>query len=186
MLRRIYMILMLLAAQIVPASIAQAAAGVTWKGNGHTYQAIYVPTGLSWTQAFMRVRMRGCGWYLATITSKAENDFVFGLMAGHPEFFMYGIFGPWLGAFQTNSTKEPAGNWRWVTEEKFVYTNWSAGSPNDISGSYPDFAPGIDAGDPEGFLQFFSSNTWNDLNVNALPRGYIAEFDAAHKKSCTP
>jgi hypothetical protein len=114
-----------------------------WSGNGHLYEVRVDPNGLSWPQALLRADALGCGWYLATITSAAENAFVFGLVARQRGIIAGpgGIVGPWLGAFQTNRTDEPAGGWRWVTEERFGFTNWNRGEPNDANaaarGAYP-------------------------------------------------
>jgi hypothetical protein len=44
-------------------------------GNGHWYSVRLVPEGLNWTQA--RVLAHGLGGHLATMTSEAENDWVF-------------------------------------------------------------------------------------------------------------
>lgn len=106
---------------------------VRWSGNGHLYEVRVDSNGVGWVQAHLRARALGCGWYLATITSAAENAFVGGLLAKRP-----GIFdgaGPWIGGFQKSGRDEPAGGWRWVTEEAFGYTNWRAGEPSDGGGA---------------------------------------------------
>jgi hypothetical protein len=122
-----------------------------------------------------------------TITSPEENRFVFGLIAGKPQFFVEGNYGPWIGGFQTDSKVEPGGHWRWVTGEPFSYTDWAAGKPDNGSGGDPLLEPGIPPGQGEGFLHYYGpSGGWNDLNVNAQPHGSILEFDQEHKKSCTP
>ena len=58
------------------------AAPVQWDagsgGNGHYYEAVQVPDGVSWTAA--SALANGAGGYLATITSEAENNFVFALV----------------------------------------------------------------------------------------------------------
>src|SRR5688572_13335244 len=76
---------------------------VQWSGNGHLYELRYDPQGLSWMQAQLRASLLGCGWYLATITSAAENAFLTRLAGSRPEVFdSDGGHGPWLGAFQKN------------------------------------------------------------------------------------
>ena len=47
-------------------------------GNGHFYEAIAVPEGISWTDASEAANLKG--GYLVTITSQAENDFVHDLI----------------------------------------------------------------------------------------------------------
>jgi hypothetical protein len=165
------------------------AAPVTWVkeagGNGHVYEAVYVAGGLNWVQAQLAAAARGCGWYLATITSVAENKFVFGLIRNKPKFFVEGFNGPWLGGFQASSRSEPKGDWRWVTSESFSYTNWVVGQPNDYVAGDSIMEPGVPTGQQEGFLHYiFKAGQWNDLNVNAQPVGFIAEFDTVRQKVC--
>jgi hypothetical protein len=153
-------------------------------GNGHWYQAVLVPARINWVEAQLRAQERGCGWHLATITSSAEDDFVFGLIANREEFFVVEtppINGPWLGGFQKNSTAEPDGEWRWVTKEEFEYTNWGVEEPNNNGAGCPaDLCPGVVDGS-EDFLHYkriVSTEdipTWNDAHVNALLSGYILE-----------
>jgi hypothetical protein len=146
---------------------------VRWSGNGHLYEVRHDPAGLSWPQALLRSQALGCGWYLVTITSKAENDFVFGLAAERPEVFdAAGGSGPWLGAFQKNALDEPAGNYRWVTEEPFAYANWNPGEPNN-------------SGD-EAFVNSHRRGTWNDAagRYAVTVKGFIVEFDEARRAAC--
>ena len=95
---------------IVLATISASAALATpvqWKvadgGNDHWYDVILKPEGLpqiSWTQA-KDLTDADPNWHLATITSQAENDFVFNLVDG-PSFWtpIAGSFqGPFLGGF---------------------------------------------------------------------------------------
>ena len=152
------------------------AAPVRWSGNGHLYEVRHVPEGLSWPQALLRAEALGCGWHLATPTSAAENAFVFGLARKRPEVFTGGgILGPWLGGFQKNARDEPAGGWRWVTEEAFTYVNWNRGEPNDIRND-------------EAFLNFWDDGAWNDVDafgtIGELPKGFIVEFDTARQSRC--
>jgi hypothetical protein len=164
---------------------------VQWKksegGNNHFYEAVLVPDGIDWVEAHLAVTARGCGWHLATITSQAEDEFVFGLIANKDEFFVPDyepVHGPWLGGFQRNSTEEPDGQWRWVTSEAFEYTNWGAGEPNNS--------------DSEDFLHYKRVNfglgdqpAWNDVNANILFSGnvqlpgYIAELEVPRPKFCS-
>lgn len=149
------------------------AAPVRWSGNGHLYEVRHDPAGVAWPQALLRSQALGCGWYLVTITSRAENDFVFGLAADHPEVFdAAGGSGPWLGAFQKNALDEPAGNWRWVTEEPFAYTNWNPGEPSN--------------GGDEAFVNSYLRGTWNDSagRYASTVKGFIVEFDEARRAAC--
>ena len=147
---------------------------VRWSGNGHLYEVRVAtePEGVGWVQALLRAQALGCGWYLATITSKAENDFVFALAAQHPEVFdAVGGHGPWIGGFQKNGLDEPAGNWRWVTDEPFRFKNWNPGEPNDSNGG-------------EGFINTYREGTWNDAQESDTLKGFIVEFDKGRQAAC--
>src|SRR3954449_7611486 len=99
---------------LLPIPISPVSATVVpWPVNGHQYEAVLVSQGLSWFDAEQAVEARGCGWYLATLTSKAEDQFVFGLFKKNQNFFIESN-GPWLGGYQKDSRDEPRGSWAWV------------------------------------------------------------------------
>jgi hypothetical protein len=111
--------------------------------NGHSY---YRSTGT----AFWSVAKQNCinmGGYLVTVTSAAENNFIFGLWPSG-----------WIGL--TDEVTE--GQWRWVTGETYSYTSWNGGEPNNAGN--------------EDYVQFVGSGKWNDLPNNvSLP--YVIEFN---------
>lgn len=134
-------------------------------GNNHEYLAVPLANGSSWHGA--QAIAVSHGGYLATITSKTENDFVFSLIEG-PEFWS-GLAGPWIGGYQPPGSPEPAGGWRWVTDEAFSYMNWHepTGEPNNAGGF-------------ENSIHFVRSSIngasrWNDFNGNANPVAFIIE-----------
>src|SRR4051812_48196574 len=118
------------------------AAPMPWKVNRHLYDLVPVPAGIGWFDAQTAVEARGCGWYLSTITSAAEDAFIFGLYKGKAAFFTNGN-GPWLGGFQRNSRAEKTGNWRWVTSEPFTYVDWAKGEPSNNTAGRQDTEPGV-------------------------------------------
>ena len=150
-------------------------------GNGHYYDVIAAPGGIAWNAA--SAAATGMGGYLATITSAAENNFVFSL-ANNPSYYVdvnggNRAVGPWLGGYRTGSL---ASNFAWVTAESFTYTDWASGEPNDTNGD-------------ENNIQYIgkcASNatscalaaTWNDLSSGSdtyygqLPVGYVVEYNA--------
>lgn len=111
--------------------------------NGHSY---YRSTG----SAFWTIARQNCvsmGGYLVTITSAAENSFIFNLWPSG-----------WIGL--TDEVNE--GQWRWVTGETYSYSSWNPGEPNNAGN--------------EDYVQFVGSGRWNDLPNNvSLP--YVLEFD---------
>ncbi len=137
-------------------------------GNGHFYEAVLAPT--TWSEAELAARERG--GHLATISSAAENDFVFELVDS-PEFWTgFGggfccSWGPWLGG------RREGNGFRWITDEPFSYSNWLPGEPNNSSGV-------------ENSLHFFADTTgsraptWNDFFDLPAWRlnGYVVEFES--------
>ncbi len=151
-----------LAVQWIPAS----------GGNGHYYQAILQPGGISWDAA--QTNALNAGGYLASITSSNENNFIYGLIGGTTAYWTDdsgGGDGPWIGGVKLPGPLSPT-NWTWDTGEAFTYQNWAWGQPNNING-YQDH------------IQFYSysgliSNTWNDAaNIldEAYVPGYIIEYN---------
>lgn len=139
-------------------------------GNDHYYQAINSPSGISWTNA--NAAAVAAGGYLCTLTSQAENNFVYSLV-DNPIYWQFDGFntqGPHLGGIQVGGP-EPAGGWQWVTGEAWSFTNWAAPTQPDNNGGN------------ENFLQFFGpgnqrANLWNDVSASAaFSRGYVIEFN---------
>jgi probable HAF family extracellular repeat protein len=154
---------------------AARAQWVTWNtadgGNGHQYQAVAGTPFLTWAMADELAQAQG--GYLATLTSSAENDFIFRLIDA-PQFWNDSIngSGPAIGGFQADGSPEPGDGWRWATDEPWVYTNWLPGEPDNGAG-----------GLFEDRLHFFSgfqigirANTWNDIGRDdANLGGYVVE-----------
>jgi hypothetical protein len=157
---------------MLPTSLSFAVP-VQWAGNGHWYEAVYVPGGISWTDAKNAASSVLAGGYLATISSEAENTFVFSLI-DEDKYWYYGTpnggsFGPWLGG----TYQESEGVWQWVTGELWDYTNWFPGQPDNWMGV-------------ENYLHFYvnvspsRAATWNDLSNWPLQPvkgiyGYVVE-----------
>jgi hypothetical protein len=169
---------------ILLAACPAGAQWVRWEpsagGNGHWYQAVRNTNAANWTQVNELARAEG--GYLATITSAAENAFVFSLV-DFPEFFQAvgGGAGPAIGGFQPDGSPEPGGGWTWVTGEAWGYSNWAP--PGHGFPQMPDNAGGKVN---ENRLHFFSgaqgvpAPTWNDLpDWDANLGGYVVERDTA-------
>jgi len=142
--------------------------------NGHRYQAMYVPGGISWNDA--NSAAMAAGGNLAAITSQGINDYIFSLVRDDDRFwYSDGQFttGPWFGGYQPDGSPEPGGGWRWVGGEPWNYTHWFTSMPDNWQGSSTNNA--------ESKLHFYSTgstraSTWNDTN-GVWAAGYIAEFD---------
>jgi hypothetical protein len=156
------------------ASAAQAQQAVQWKvsdgGNGHWYQWSRQASGISWTAARSQCTSRG--GHLATPTSLPENQFVFDLTL--PTTSWLNRFGPWLGGFQPSGSPEPAGGWRWVTEEVWDCTAWWPGEPTNFYCTSP-------GEDKLHFIDYAAN--WNDITDEAgdcegFNWSYVIEWDA--------
>ncbi|RPJ36526.1 MAG: hypothetical protein EHM35_07980 [Planctomycetaceae bacterium] len=139
-------------------------------GSGHFYEPVLVPAGIDWEGANDAAIDRG--GYLATVTSAAENTFVYGLVDDSVFWRPTGPDngeGPFLGGYKEPATSDPAANWHWVTGEPWDYTNWV-----EIEPSGPEL---------QNRLHFFGyyrrmGSLWNDVwNVNYLENGYVVEFN---------
>jgi hypothetical protein len=124
---------------------------------GHQYRLVETP--MAWHEA--AAHCDGIGGHLVTINSQAENDFVWG---------QFGDYYHWLGA----TDEECEGEWRWVTEEPFDYSNWAPGEPNNCC---PPTHCGGDECTAEHYLAWASPSDgrWNDVPDGTLV--FVCEWD---------
>lgn len=145
-------------------------AALPFTGNGHYFEFIS-STDISWTAAFTAANTKtyfGLQGYLATITSSAENTFVYSKI---------NAFG-WLGG--SDATSE--GVWKWVcgpeNGTQFWQGTYSGG--NAVGGMYNNWAVNQpDNWSPgEHYLNFWSGDHWNDYpNVaTGSIAGYVVEY----------
>ena len=163
-----------LLAAILLASLAATtnAALVEWPasqgGNGHFYEAVAVSQPITWSAA--NIAAQSAGGYLVTITSQAENSFVFSLIDDPIYWYSgYNLRGPWIGGYQPPGSPEPDGGWSWVTGEPFVYSNWDAAQPNESNNNN------------ENRIHFgnrpYRTPTWNDVPENFPEiKAYVVEI----------
>lgn len=93
-------------------------------GNGHWYAVLtgekYWVDADAATDTLVQGGMTG---YLATVTSPAENSFVLNqVIVGTNQPSILDMF--WFGGRDSHG-------WYWITNEPFIYTNWSTGEPNN-------------------------------------------------------
>ena len=156
-----YNILLTLTLMAVVAIPQMASAeAIQWEENGHYYE--YVEDLATWEEAHIIAENReafGNPGYLVTLTSQAENDFVYNTVLGGDAPSPLGD--PWIGGYQNSDHSEPALNWHWVTLEDFAWSNWSPGEPNDWDQQYGEM-----------YLQFTpgGGGKWNDHHsINSKP-----------------
>ena len=139
---------------------------VKFNYNGHRYKVI--DTGLTWNDA--KTYCENLGGHLVTITSGVEQAFVQDLIVNRGTKGYY-----WTGGFRDSD-----GNFVWITGEKFSYSNWYKGEPNN-GGKYGENVLTIYR--HPGFNGF-----WNDMvdagGDGVLPfynlenSGFVCEWDA--------
>ena len=110
------------------------------------------------------------GGYLATITSKEENDFLYTYITN------LGVENAYFGL----SDSENEGKWEWCNGESSSYTNWHTDEPNGEAAS-EDYAM---------FYEQFTDGTWNDGDFGELTdnggNAFICEWgDYSTKESQT-
>ncbi len=129
-----------------------------------------------------RDRAKECGAILATITSKAENDFVYGLFSGDGRFFQEGHDGngfyrngPIIGLIQDSAGKEPDRGWRWDGGEPLKYKNWLPGAPDEWrdGADYARFGTYVEG---NGYVLHADARTWIDFSDMDGSNGFILEF----------
>tara|TARA_B100000614_G_scaffold256448_1_gene275003 strand:- start:616 stop:1197 length:582 start_codon:yes stop_codon:yes gene_type:complete len=134
-------------------------------GNGHYYEAFSFDEGVAWETA--RLESERLGGYLATVSTQAENYFVFSLIDSS-EFWVDDLYGPWLGG------TDEGGPWRWLNDEgNFTYTSWERYQPDGCVN--------------EDFLHYFSYDgrdaTWNDMFTgepgfaDGRVKSYVVEYN---------
>ena len=153
---------------------------VLWETNGHYYEAIAVPSGITWVDASIDATNSsylGMGGYLATVTSEEENNFI------HTTFGSSNIVGFLLGGFQLPGSDEPSAGWTWVTGEEWNawdVSNWKADEPNNAYSGGAIFYHGTSTS--EEVLQYSNwGGTWasqfNDVPDMSGWGGYIVEYE---------
>jgi hypothetical protein len=146
----------------------------------HFYE--YVSGSTTWTNSKTSAENRsyfGRAGYLATMSSEAENNFIWKLMSSDGWFGAsdeMSVVNTAKGTTAFTSQSAVEQKWHWVSgPEKGTqfsngstavtgqYAKWAGGEPNNAGG--------------EHYGQFYSGNSgqWNDLPNTSLP-GYICEY----------
>ncbi len=100
---------------------------VTLKWNGHTYKLINNALSPEEAENFCEE----AGGYLVSITSEEEQKAIAGFISYLPKNTLVTI-----GAFDFGHE----GTWEWFSGEKFLYSNWADGEPDNGSGWGQDYS----------------------------------------------
>jgi TolB-like protein len=146
-----------------PVPVAPPKPGTVWNGNGHSYEVINQT--MPWANARRYCEERG--GYLATVTSSGEQVFIENLLARDGNKIFY-----WLGGYRGNNR-----SFQWVTGERFEYTNWMPGEPNNYFGD-EDYLQILRTAHPN--VSSSRLGQWNDANHSGSGQhepGFICEWD---------
>ena len=151
----------------------KAPEGLVYNEHNHNYYAAIASNGITWDEAnaaAQELSYGKCQAHLATITSQNEQDWIAGT------FPVAVTQGYWLGGTQADGSVEPNGGWGWITNEPFIYTNWTPGEPNN----WPDNEESIHF-TPASFGA--GNGTWNDLQNEWRSNvgGYVLEYECPTK-----
>lgn len=131
---------------------------IVYNGNKYT---LFDDT-LDWEQAKNKCEVMG--GHLVTVTTIDEERAIDKLLAS----------GKRTGYFLGGTDKGTKGNFRWITGEKFEYSNWDANEPNNFNGN-------------EDYIELAREKVkWNDVNLNDYGnyhKGFILETKAAYSVS---
>lgn len=131
--------------------------------NGHLYSLIETP--MTWTEA--KEYCESLGGHLITITDESENVFFINNLFSKTEKTLC-----WLGGYYDESARQ----WKWVTGEKFAFTNWDNYMPDhQVNGAesenylmtYKNANPGVRGS--QGYK-------WNDIYENGVYPGEESFF----------
>jgi hypothetical protein len=143
------------------------AAVVINPGNGHAYEFISTPGTFEAALAgAASMTYAGSTGYLATVTSKAEQDFIFASVTT-------------TTAFLSGTDAGVEGTWQWIAGPEtgtvfwkdgatVTYSNWGGGEPNNCCG-----------GENNLLINWSPGGEWNDIYPAFGNYGYIVEFGPA-------
>ena len=92
------------------------------------------------------------GGHLATISNKAEQDIIAGLIVNGSR-----------DAYSIGATKRGLDNWSWIDGKEFSYTNWDDGYP-------------VNPYDEGYYIHMVKSGKWHDI-YNITHYGFVCEFE---------
>lgn len=128
--------------------------------NGHYYYVYELSEVTSWKEA--KEYCESQGGYLATITSKEEDEFVFSYLQNNFEY---------ESAYLGLTDRDEEGTWIWDNGEEVSYMNWHSGEPNGEN-SNEDFAM---------YYYKYSDGSWNDGDFGELTansgKAFICEWE---------
>jgi hypothetical protein len=141
----------------ITAAAPAVAAPTFFAGTGHYYE--YVSASVSQGSAFAAAQ--ASGGYLATVTSQAEQDFLFSLGTGTA----------WIGASYSGSA------WRWAVGPEAGQSFFGPASPDIAYNYWNGGEPNGNADEPGVVANWGGSGQWNDWSPSNSASYYV-EYDS--------
>ncbi|MBN8248274.1 MAG: hypothetical protein J0L84_12630 [Verrucomicrobia bacterium] len=141
-------------AEFLPAPSNLPPVVLGWTPLAHASRFAMVEGAFTWDEA--RIEAVAMGGHLATFSTEAEWTATTPMRqsARSPH---------WIGGQQTNAPESPLSDWKWITDEPWLFSAWSPAEPNDYQGASEDR------------LEVFEYGAWNDADASNA-RGFMVEF----------
>ena len=101
---------------------ATDSARLQWDTNGHYYQ-LFEGSPITWSNAKTACESRSA--HLATITSEAEQGFIYSQLVAGRNFYNY---------YHIGGVAADTYTWAWTTGEAWGYVKWGGGAPQHDNG----------------------------------------------------
>ena len=148
----------------------------------HVYRYVVAP--LTWTSALEAAgtySWNGKIGHLATVTSLAENDFLYAAFIG-PRHNTPGVNREQSQAWIALSDAQSEGTWRWMAGPELgtqaSFTNWNSGEPNNVNDEDYAVIHWQDRGLGTGrWYDYGNSNDFGNIGIPGQP--FLVEFEDA-------
>ena len=132
--------------------------------GGHTYQVIN--TSMTWSNA--KEYCDRLGGHLASVTSKSEDESIFEFVVNSG----YSQDEYWVGG----SDESSEGDWHWTTDEKWEYSHWGTGEPDNYRNIQHYLCVCIR--EKSGASWKCNVSEWDDVEDDPLGGlGFVCEWD---------
>jgi hypothetical protein len=180
---------MLAVCLFVLGTVTHANAAMQWLasagGNNHWYEVVSTDDPISWSDSKANAEgsvYLGMNGYFASVTSKAENEFIASLFTSSDwvDNTNNGFIGPWVGG----KSLDASGKVDWINGDVSIYTEWEDGQPTNSSRTsngvteYQDYVHYFQKYGTNNSLVDVNAITWNDHfeDGNDKVYGYVVEY----------
>jgi hypothetical protein len=158
----------LIAVALAFSAMSPAGAATLFNGNYYEFVAGPLDFNSALAAAAAATPMTGYQAHLATVTSQAENDFLYSLVPGGQRIWLAG------------SDAAVEGTWKWVAGPESGQTFWvgdGAGTAFGYANWNKTAEPNNSSDEDHLSAFFFGTDKWNDWQ-GGYPTGYVVEYSA--------